>query len=85
MSKGRKTNRDRAKKIQHSLVEDEAIASQLEDLVKPVIIAQQKYYQQPELRQVQIWVIWLFYAILLDLCDREIHPSFSSNIFMTPP
>ena len=28
------------------MVEEEVIASQLEDLVKPVLIVQQKYYQQ---------------------------------------
>ena len=37
MSSKRKTNRDHAKKVQRPMVEDEVIASQLENLVKPAI------------------------------------------------
>jgi hypothetical protein len=50
MSSSRKTNRDHAKKTQRPMVEDKAIADQLENLVKPAITAQENYYRQLGLR-----------------------------------
>ena len=50
MSSKRKTNRDHAKKNQRPMVEDEAIAAQLEALVKPALTAQESYYRQLGLR-----------------------------------
>jgi hypothetical protein len=50
MSSKRKTHRDHAQKIQRPMVEDEVIATQLEDLVKPALTAQENYYRQLRLR-----------------------------------
>ena len=71
MSKGRKTNRDHAKKTQRPMVEDAVIASQLEDLVKPVLIVQQKYYQQLGLRN-RILNLPLMVAAVLTLLWRNV-------------
>ncbi len=43
-------NRDHAKKTQHPMVEDEAIANQLEALLTPAITNQENYYRQLGLR-----------------------------------
>lgn len=42
----RKTNRDHAKKKQRPMVEDKAVASQLEALLTPAITSQENYYRQ---------------------------------------
>ncbi|WP_309732063.1 hypothetical protein [Chamaesiphon sp. OTE_75_metabat_556] len=46
MPRKRKTNRDHAKRQQRPMMEDEAIAAQLEQLVTPAVIAQERYYRQ---------------------------------------
>jgi hypothetical protein len=50
MSHSRKTNRDRTKKTQRPIVEDQVIATQLEALVTPAITAQENYYRPLGLR-----------------------------------
>jgi len=50
MSRSRKTNRDHAKKKQRPMIEDEVIATQLEQLLTPAITAQENYYRQLKLR-----------------------------------
>ena len=45
-----RSNRDHAKKQHRPMVEDEAIASQLEALLTPAITSQEKYYRQLGLR-----------------------------------
>ena len=50
MPKKRKTNRDHAKRQQRPMMEDEAIAAQLEQLVTPAVLAQEKYYRQLGMR-----------------------------------
>ncbi|MCG8362705.1 MAG: hypothetical protein MJA27_05135 [Pseudanabaenales cyanobacterium] len=50
MSRNRKLNRDHTQKTQRPMVEDATIANQLEALVTPVIISQENYYRQLELR-----------------------------------
>ena len=71
MSKGRKTNRDHAKKTQRPMVEDEVIASQLEELVKPAITAQESYYRQLGLRD-RILNLPLMVAAVLTLLWRDV-------------
>ena len=71
MSSKRKTNRDHAKKKHCPVVEDEVIASQLEDLVKPVLLVQQKYYQQLGLRN-RILNLPLMVAAVLTLLWRNV-------------
>ncbi len=46
----RKTNRDHAKRQQRPMIEDEAIAGQLEDLLSEAIASQRKYCRQLGLR-----------------------------------
>lgn len=46
-----RTNRDHVKKPQRPLVEDAAIAQQLEDLLTPAISAQEGFYKQLGLRE----------------------------------
>jgi hypothetical protein len=45
MPKKRTTNRDHAKRQQHPMMEDEAIAAHLSDLVTPALITQEKYFR----------------------------------------
>lgn len=45
-----RTNRDHAKKKHRPLVDDEAIAQQLEDLLTPAITSQEHYYRSLGLR-----------------------------------
>ena len=45
-----RSNRDYAKKKHRPMVEDEAIASQLEALLTPAITSQENYYRQLGLR-----------------------------------
>ncbi len=51
MPKKRKTNRDHAKRKQRPMMEDEAIAAQLEQLVTSAVVAQEKYYRQLGMRE----------------------------------
>ena len=53
------------------MVEEEVIASQLENLVKPVLIVQQKYYQQLGLRN-RILNLPLMVAAVLILLWRNV-------------
>ena len=46
MPKKRTTNRDHAKRHQRPMMEDEAIAAHLSDLVTPALIAQEKSYRR---------------------------------------
>ncbi len=71
MSRTRRTNRDHAKKTQRPMVEDEAIASQLEALVKPAITAQENYYRQLGLRD-RILNLPLMVAAVLTLLWRDV-------------
>ena len=52
-------------------MEDEVIASQLEDLVQPVLLVQQKYYQQLGLRN-RILNLPLMVAAVLTLLWRNV-------------
>ncbi len=60
----RKNNRDHAKKTHCPMVEDEARASQLEDLLTPAINAQQNYYRQLRLRDRILNLPFMVAAIL---------------------
>ncbi len=71
MSRNRKLNRDHAKKIQRPMVEDEAIASQLEALVTPAITSQENYYRQLGLRD-RILTLPLMVAAVLTLLWRDV-------------
>jgi hypothetical protein len=50
MPRTRKTNRDHAQRQQLPMMEDEVIAAQLEQLVTPALIAQEKYYRTVGMR-----------------------------------
>jgi Transposase DDE domain len=67
----RKTNRDHAKRKQRPMVEDEAIASQLEALLTPAITAQENYYRQLGMRQ-RILTLPLMVAAVLTLLWRDV-------------
>ena len=71
MSRSRKTNRDHAHKSQRPMVEDDAIAAQLEALVTPAITAQENYYRQLGLRE-RILNLPLMVAALLTLLWRDV-------------
>ncbi len=71
MSRGRKTNRDHAKKKQRPMVEDEAIANQLEALITPAITSQENYYRQLGLRD-RILNLPLMVAAVLTLLWRDV-------------
>jgi hypothetical protein len=45
-----RTNRDHAKKTQRPMMEDTAIAEQLEELLMPVMTGQKGYYRELGLR-----------------------------------
>ena len=66
-----RSNRDHAKKQHRPMVEDEAIASQLEALLTPVITRQEKYYSQLGLRD-RILNLPLMVAAVLTLLWREV-------------
>ncbi len=67
----RKTNRDHAKKKQRPMMEDEAIASQLEALLTPAITSQENYYRQLGMRQ-RILTLPLMVAAVLTLLWRDV-------------
>ena len=71
MSRSRNTNRDHAHKSQRPMVEDDAIAAQLEALVTPAITAQEHYYRQLGLRE-RILNLPLMVAALLTLLWRDV-------------
>ncbi len=71
MSRSRKTNRDHAKKKQRPMVEDEAIANQLEALITPAITSQENYYRQLGLRD-RILNLPLMVAAVLTLLWRDV-------------
>jgi hypothetical protein len=66
MSRSRKTNRDHAKKKQRPMIEDEVIATQLEQLLTPALTAQENYYRQLKLRD-RILNLPLMVAMVLTL------------------
>lgn len=54
MNRSWKSNRDHAKKKQRPImIEDEVIATQLEQLLTPAITAQENYYRQLKLPEGQ--------------------------------
>jgi hypothetical protein len=71
MPKKRKTNRDHAKRHQRPMMEDEAIAAQLEQLVTPAVVAQEKYYRQLGMRD-RILNLPLMVAAVLTLIWRDV-------------
>ena len=71
MPKKRKTNRDHAKRQQRPMMEDEAIAAQLEQLVTPAVLAQEKYYRQLGMRD-RILNLPLMVAAVLTLIWRDV-------------
>ena len=66
-----RSNRDHAKKQHRPMVEDEAIASQLEALLTPVITSQENYYRQLGLRD-RILNLPLMVAAVLTLLWRDV-------------
>ena len=71
MPKKRTTNRDHAKRQQRPMMEDEAIAAQLEQLVTPAVVAQEKYYRQLGMRD-RILNLPLMVAAVLTLIWRDV-------------
>jgi hypothetical protein len=71
MPRKRKTNRDHAKRQQRPMMEDEAIAAQLSELVTPAVIAQEKYYRQLGMRD-RILNLPLMVAAVLTLIWRDV-------------
>jgi Transposase DDE domain len=71
MPKKRTTNRDHAKRQQRPMMEDEAIAAQLSELVTPAVIAQEKYYRQLGMRD-RILNLPLMVAAVLTLIWRDV-------------
>ncbi len=71
MPRTRKTNRDHAKRQQRPMMEDEVIAAQLEQLVTPALIAQEKYYRTLGMRD-RILNLPLMVAAVLTLLWRDV-------------
>ena len=71
MPKKRKTNRDHAKRQQRPMMEEEVIAAQLEQLVTPAVLAQEKYYRQLGMRD-RILNLPLMVAAVLTLIWRDV-------------
>ena len=71
MPKKRTTNRDHAKRQQRPMMEDEAIAAHLSDLVTPAVIAQEKSYRQMGMRD-RILNLPLMVAAVLTLIWRDV-------------
>jgi hypothetical protein len=67
----RTTNRDHAKRQQRPMMEDEAIAAQLSELVSPALIAQEKAYRQLGMRD-RILNLPLMVAAVLTLIWRDV-------------
>lgn len=71
MPKKRTTNRDHAKRQQRPMMEDEVVAAQLEQLVTPAVLAQEKYYRQLGMRN-RILNLPLMVAAVLTLIWRDV-------------
>ena len=71
MPRTRKTNRDHAQRQQRPMMEDEVIAAQLEQLVTPALIAQEKYYRTLGMRD-RILNLPLMVAAVLTLLWRDV-------------
>jgi Transposase DDE domain len=71
MAKKRTTNRDHGKRQQRPMMEEEAIAAQLSELVTPAVIAQEKYYRQLGMRD-RILNLPLMVAAVLTLIWRDV-------------
>ncbi len=71
MPKKRTTNRDHAKRQQRPMMEEEVIAAQLEELVTPAVLAQEKYYRQLGMRD-RILNLPLMVAAVLRLIWRDV-------------
>lgn len=71
MPRSRKTNRDHAKQKQRPMLEDEVIAAELEALVTPAIVAQERYYRQLGMRD-RILTLPLMVAAVLTLLWRDV-------------
>jgi hypothetical protein len=71
MPRKRKTNSDHARRKQRPMMEDEVIAEQLEQLVKPALMAQEKYYRQLGMRD-RILNLPLMVAAVLTLIWRDV-------------
>ena len=71
MPKKRTTNRDHAKRQQRPMMEEEVIAAQLEELVTPAVLAQEKYYRQLGMRD-RILNLPLMVAAVLTLIWRDV-------------
>ena len=74
MPKKRTTNRDHAKRQQRPMMEEEVIAAQLEQLVTPAVLAQEKYYRQLGMRD-RILNLPLMVAAVLTLIWRDVESS----------
>ncbi len=79
MPQKRKTNRDHAKRQQRPIMEDEVVAAQLEQLVTPAVLSQEKYYRQLGMRerggspaQHRILNLPLMVAAVLTLIWRDV-------------
>jgi Transposase DDE domain len=71
MPRTRTTNRDHAQRQQRPMMEDEVIAAQLEQLVTPALIAQEKYYRRLGMRD-RILNLPLMVAAVLTLLWRDV-------------
>ncbi len=71
MPKKRTTNRDHAKRQQRPMMEDEAIATHLSDLVTPALITQEKYLRSLGMRD-RILNLPLMIAAVLTLIWRDV-------------
>jgi hypothetical protein len=71
MPRSRKTNRDHAKQKQRPMLEDEVIAAELEALVTPAIVAQERYYRQLGMRD-RILTLPLMVAAVITLLWRDV-------------
>jgi hypothetical protein len=75
MPRKRKTNRDHAKRQQRPMMEDEAIAAQLEQLVTPALIAQEKYYRQLGMRDRILNLPLMVAAVLTLIWSYRVYTS----------
>ena len=71
MTRSLRTNRDHAKQQQRPMVEDEVIATQLENLVTPAIRAQENYYRKLGMRD-RILNLPFMVAAVLTLLWRDV-------------
>ncbi|MCC3408475.1 MAG: hypothetical protein JGK17_23390 [Microcoleus sp. PH2017_10_PVI_O_A] len=71
MTSKKPINRDHAKKKNRPQVENEAIASYLEDLLIPAMAAQKTFYRQLNLRD-RILTLPLMMAAILSLLWRDV-------------